>query len=206
MPKITTFTFPISGKDAVFTIAYSLKRGEFYAVLPLWMAGILQTTEVIGKTHYAVESSLRDAIEKYGKLKAVEEKVIFYVFKSMVRDLNFEGDNSAQGLDQMCSEGAALDLWFRVGYVIRNPTEHQEIYLNENHEKPRQSGVFGALANRWVHYMPYTPEREQFFLAFREWLISGIEKMQSFFKETELPALMDEVIRSQKSLPFKASS
>lgn len=206
MPKITKRSYRINKKDIEFTIAYSLKDQEFYITLPDWMAGLLQTERLGAKTQWDVEQALEQAVKKYGNLTKLEEKVIFYTFKSMIRELNFEDDNAAQGLDEMCSEGVALDLWFRVGYVVRDPTENREIYLTEEHKCPRGAGVFAALEYQWCHYMTYTPEREQFFLAFREWLITGIVKMGNFFKETELPVLMDELVRNRKALPFKDST
>lgn len=203
MPKISTWSWRIDGKDVTFTIAYSLKDATFYANLPPWMAGVLNKQTIYGKTHREIELSLHEAVKEYGKRTRTEQKVIFYVFKSMVRPLNFEGDNEAHGLDEMCSEGVALDLWFRVGYIIKDPAESLEIYLTEKHEIPRSGGVFGAMKNRWVHYMPYTKEREQFFLAFRKYLVDGITTMNDFFKkETELPQLIDEMIRKRKALPF----
>jgi hypothetical protein len=203
MPKITSWHWEVDGKDVEFKIVYSLADARtrtippFHADLPLWMAGVLDQKAVYGETHTDVEQGLREAVTEYGKRKSTEQKVIFYVFKSMVRELNFEGPNESRGLDEMCSEGVALDLWFRVGYIVRDPTKDRNVYLTENHEHPEHS-LFGTLINQWTHYMPYTKEREQFFLAFREYLVKGIVKMQDFFKEVQLPELIDETIRKQK--------
>jgi len=155
-----------------------------------------QTGIVVGKDQHEIEKNIAEAIKEYGRRKTVEIKVIFYTFKSMVRELNFDGDNSACGYSEMCSLGVGLDLWFRIGYVIKDPTQHYEIYVNEKHEK------FEHYLNIGSPYMVWTKEREQFFLAFREWLIGGVEKMQGFFKDTKaLPQLMDNVIRKNQ-LPF----
>jgi hypothetical protein len=204
MPKITHVPYRIDKQDIDFTIAYSVKRRIFYVTLPRFIAGVLgcDIPEIIGDTQREAENNLHKAIEEYGKRKATEQKVIFYTFASMVRPIDFDDLNTANGLSELCTEGVALDLWFRVGYIIRNPTDFQETYLLENREKPQFSSKLGQ---RWVRYMSYTKEREVFFMKFREWLVEGIEKMSKFFKETELPVLMDELVRNRKALPFKDS-
>lgn len=204
MPKITHREYKIDGQYVKIDVCYSARNKRFYAIFPPQIAAVLDQTMTTGDTQDEAEKHLDLCINEYGNRKTTEAKVIFYTFKSMVRPINYDGPNQSSGNTEMCSMGVALDLYFRVGYVIRNPTESSpvnkgELFLNENHERD------DYLHYESMNYLGYTPEREQFFIAFREWLASGITKMQDFFKQAELPVLMDEAIRSQKALLFKES-
>jgi hypothetical protein len=145
---------------------------------------------------------LKKALELYSELKTVEKKVIFYEYKSRVQPLDFNSDSISSGQDEMCSRGVAMDLWFAVGYVIKSPktcimSTGNELYLDADHKEA---------CWRWdkTRYMDYTPEREMFFMMFRDYLTSGIERMKAFFATSELamPAMIDMAIKN-KALPFK---
>jgi len=201
MVGIRKFHWKIDGKRIDFIIAYSIKDREFYVTLPGWMAGVVEKSDVKAKTQHEVEKQLHDTIEEYGKRKRTEKKVIFYTFKSMIRPINFDGPNMAEGNTEMCTTGIALELWFRIGYVIKNPVNYRDVFVDENHEDNNQLDSYES-----VNYMDYTPEREKFFLAFREWLGQGIERMRDFFKQVkDTPQLIDKAVR-QKQLPYEEHS
>ena len=167
------------------------------------MSVVLETTRVTGSSETEVVQNLKDAITRYDNLLKTEKKVIFYRFASQIRPLDFKNwqDNGAiHANDEVFSNGVGLDLWFQVGYVLTSPKENNyhtgnELYLNADHEEADW---------RWnkTLYMDFDESRLLFLVSFREYLVQGITRMQDFFKQDNLPKMMEAIV-NQNALPFK---
>jgi hypothetical protein len=218
MARIKTVREFLDGKEVPFDLCYSVAKpastysfssgsdGYFYINLPKHVADILyngsRVPTVSATTELECVRELKKALTLYSELKTTEKKVIFYEYKSRVQPLDFNSDSISSGQGEMCSRGVAMDLWFAVGYVIKSPktciasTGH-ELYLDSDHKE-------ACWRYDKTRYMDYTSEREMFFLMFRDYLTSGIEKMKAFFEKSELavPMMIDSAIKN-KALPFK---
>jgi hypothetical protein len=221
MARIKTVREWLDGKEIAFDLCYSVAKpargysfsegsaGFFYINLPKYIDDVLYTSNrisgrVTGETELECAKELKEVLKLYSELKTTEKKVIFYEYKSRVQPLDFNSDSISSGANEMCSKGVAMDLWFAVGYVINSPktctpSTNNELYLDADHKE-------ACWRRNKTCYMPYTPEREMFFLMFRDYLISGIEKMKAFFANSELamPLMIDNAIKS-KALPFRES-
>jgi hypothetical protein len=193
MPVVLTKTTGLHGKPFKLKINYSPKRKLFYINLPDYMASVLGKKEVSMPLvkpmdrkdasydpQHSVEIRFNEAVKEYDALVESKQEVIFYTFKSRIKPIEFPGNtDEIHSDDEMFSAGIALDLWFSPGYITKHPVDDEVIFHDLTGKKIGTS----QWLNRDWKYLSYTPEREAFFTAFRDYLKTGITKMKDFFAQ-----------------------
>jgi len=194
MPVVKSETVRLHNKRFVIKTQYSPRQKEFYIILPEYIQKILNQKDVCSplvkpqdyKGYYDPEEIVRKllykAIDEYNEKVKYEKKVIFYSFKSRIRDKdvypNISKNNSYHPDYQVNSNGVALDLWFNMGYVITNPTDGAEEYYSD---AKKRFGDSYPRKPQGLKMMDYTDDRLMFFQSFREYLETGILNMATFF-------------------------